>query len=183
VSRIIAGVARGRRLVTPAGEATRPTAARAREGLFSTLTALCGELDGLSFLDLYAGSGAVGLEAASRGATRVLLVERDPIAVRAATSNLDTLALAGVELRADSVERVLATPAPDPFDIAFLDPPYSEPVDAVLRSLVTGKWLAVEAVVCVERATRDGAPPWPAGIESLRSRKYGEGTLWYGRRS
>jgi 16S rRNA (guanine966-N2)-methyltransferase len=169
--------------VMPAGEATRPTAARAREGLFSTLTALCGDLAGLSFLDLYAGSGAVGLEAASRGASRVLLVEREPKALRAAASNIDTLALSGVELRADSVERTLAAAPPEAFDIAFLDPPYSEPVEGVVGELVTHGWLAQDAVVCVERATREGAPAWPTAITPLRARKYGEGTLWYGRRS
>jgi 16S rRNA (guanine966-N2)-methyltransferase len=183
MSRVIAGSARGRRLVMPPGDGTRPTAARAREGLFSTLTALFGEIDGCAFLDLYAGSGAVGLEAASRGAARVLLVEQAPEALRAMAANMDTLGLAGVERRTDDVMRVVAQPAGAGFDLVFIDPPYSEPVADLLTSLASGGWLAADAIVCVERATRDRAAPWPAGYEALRSRKYGEGTLWYGRAS
>jgi 16S rRNA (guanine966-N2)-methyltransferase len=144
---------------------------------------LCGDLDGMAFLDLYAGSGAVGLEAASRGASRVLLVEREPPALRAIASNLDTLQLPGVEVRGEPVERLLAQPAGVPFDIVFMDPPYADPVVDVLDRLVYGGWLATDAVVCVERAARDAAMGWPAQIEALRSRRYGEGTLWYGRRS
>jgi 16S rRNA (guanine966-N2)-methyltransferase len=183
MSRIVAGVAGGRRLVMPAGAATRPTAERAREGLFSTLISLRETLEGVSFLDLYAGSGAVGLEAASRGASRVMLVERDPLALRAARANLDTLGLDGVELRADPVERVVAVPADAAYDVVFLDPPYSDPVDEVLSQLLHGGWLAGDAVICVERASRGAEPGWPEGVEALRSRRYGEATLWYGRRS
>jgi 16S rRNA (guanine966-N2)-methyltransferase len=166
----------------PAGAATRPTAERAREGLFSTLTSLRGSLVGASFLDLYAGSGAVGLEAASRGATSVVLVERDPTALRALRANLETLALGGVEIRGEPVERVLAQPAAAPYDVVFVDPPYSDPVDAVLARLVAGDWLAIGGVVAVERTRREAQLTWPAGIEALRSRRYGEATLWYGRR-
>jgi 16S rRNA (guanine966-N2)-methyltransferase len=183
MSRVIAGAARGRRLSVPAGGATRPTADRAREGLFSTLTSLRGSLDGASFLDLYAGSGAVGLEAASRGATRVLMVERDPKALRAMRANIDSLAFPGVELRAEPVERVLVAAAAAAYDVVFLDPPYTDPVDVPLQRLADGGWLAESAVVCVERASRGEPPAWPAGIEALRSRRYGEATLWYGRRS
>jgi 16S rRNA (guanine966-N2)-methyltransferase len=183
MSRVIAGSARGRRLVMPAGESTRPTAARAREGLFSTLAALAGDVEGRAFLDLYAGSGAVGLEAASRGAAPVLLVERAPEALRAMAANMDALGLPDVQRRAEDVARVLAQPAPLGFDLVFLDPPYSRPVADDLARLAAGGWLAADAIVCVERATREKAPPWPAGYEALRARKYGEGTLWYGRAS
>lgn len=183
MSRVVAGVAGGRRLVMPAGAGTRPTSSRAREGLFSTLTSLRGTLEGAAFLDLYAGSGAVGLEAASRGATSVLLVERDPHALRAIRTNSETLALDGVEIRGESVERVLAAPAPRSFDVVFVDPPYADPVDDVLERLAAGGWLAADAVVAVERASRTAQPPWPGAIEALRSRRYGEATLWYGRRS
>jgi 16S rRNA (guanine966-N2)-methyltransferase len=182
MSRVIAGTVGGRRLVMPAGDGTRPTADRAREGLFSSLTSLRGSLADASFLDLYAGSGAVGLEAASRGASRVLLVERDPTALRAIRANIDTLGLDGVEVRGEPVDRVLATPAAASFDVVFLDPPYSDPVEETLRRLTDGGWLAADAVVAVERATRDPEPVWPAGIEPVRSRRYGEATLWYGRR-
>jgi 16S rRNA (guanine966-N2)-methyltransferase len=166
----------------PAGQATRPTADRAREGLFSSLTSLRGSLEGASFLDLYAGSGAVGLEAASRGATRVLLVERDLKALRALRANIDTLGLDGVECRGEPVERVLAAPAAAPFEVVFLDPPYADPVEDCLQRIVAGNWLAADGVVVVERASRDQQPGWPAGVEPVRSRRYGEATLWYGRR-
>jgi 16S rRNA (guanine966-N2)-methyltransferase len=181
MTRVIAGVAGGRTLVVPAGTTTRPTADRAREGLFSTLTSLRGGLDGVRFLDLYAGSGAVGIEAASRGASNVVLVDSDPRAIRAARSNVDALNLAGVEVRAERVERMLAEPAVA-FDVVFLDPPYADPVDAVLTLLAGAGWLAPDAVVCVERASRGEAMTWPAGIAPVRARRYGEATLWYGRR-
>jgi 16S rRNA (guanine966-N2)-methyltransferase len=192
VSRVIAGTAGGRRLVMPPGRATRPTADRAREGLFSTLTALLGGLSGASVLDLYAGSGAVGLEAASRGASRVVLVEREPAAARTAQANIDSLDLPSVELWVGAVEPLLTRgrPAGDPesdgdgaFDVAFLDPPYADSVDAALAALVDGGWLAAGAVVAVERASRGSGPTWPVGLIELRSRRYGEATLWYGRRS
>src|SRR5436309_11482642 len=113
MSRIVGGVAGGRRLVLPKGRSTRPTPDRVREGLFSSLG---GDLSGRSFLDLYAGSGAVGLEAASRGAAPVLLVERDPKAVRAVRDNVASLGLADVAVRAEDVNRFLREPA-TPYDV------------------------------------------------------------------
>jgi 16S rRNA (guanine966-N2)-methyltransferase len=182
MSRVIAGVAGGRRLVVPAGPGTRPTADRAREGLFSTLTSLVGTLSGVAFLDLFAGAGAVGLEAASRGAATVVLVERDRQALRALHTNIDALGLPGISVRAEPVERVLAQPPVSSFDVVFLDPPYADPVEAVLDQLVSGGWLAPGGVVAVERASAGAAPGWPAGIEAVRSRRYGNAALWYGRR-
>jgi 16S rRNA (guanine966-N2)-methyltransferase len=170
-------------VAAPSGSATRPTSDRTREGLFSTLTSLCGDLAGLAFLDLYAGSGAVGLEAASRGAARVLLVESDSKSLRVLRGNVAALDLPGVDVRDERVERLVAVPAVASFDLAFLDPPYADPVDHVVADLVSNGWLAAGAVVCVERATRGSPPAWPTGIEPLRSRKYGDSTLWYGRRS
>ena len=167
----------------PRGRGTRPTAERTREALFSTLEALRGSLAGASFLDLYAGSGAVGLEAASRGAARVLLVERDAGALRAVRANVAALGLAGVEVRAEAVDRMLAESAGEQFDVVFLDPPYDVPVDGALVLLAAGAWLAPGATVVVERASRDGALEWPDGLVADRSRRYGDSTLWYGRRS
>jgi 16S rRNA (guanine966-N2)-methyltransferase len=182
MTRVIAGAARGRRLAVPPGSTTRPTSDRTREGLFSTLSSV-GDLAGASFLDLYAGSGAVGIEAASRGARRVLLVERDPKALHSIRANLATVGLPAVAVRDQKVETVIAGTPDAAFDFVFLDPPYSDPVGAVLDRLVGGGWLAPDAVVCVERATRAGDLTWPPGIEPLRSRKYGDSTLWYGRAS
>ena len=179
MSRIIGGVAGGRRLSMPKGQATRPTSDRVREGLFS---ALGGDLGGVAFLDLYAGSGAVGLEAASRGATNVVLVERDARAVAVIRSNVAAVGLPDVVVRSEPVSRFLAEPAATPFDVVFLDPPYSDPVADVLLRLVEGEWLAPTGVVVVERASRDEGPDWPPGLVEDRSRRYGDSTLWYGRR-
>jgi len=178
--RIIAGTARGRRLLAPQGRGTRPTSDRAREGLFSTLESLRGPLAGARALDLYAGSGAVGLEALSRGAAAVTLVESGRLALTALRRNVADVGLPGAEVRAEPVERLLAGPA-TPYDVVFLDPPYDSDATEVLRLVVP--WLADEAVVAVERATRGAPPVWPVGVEPLRGRRYGEGTLWYGRRA
>jgi 16S rRNA (guanine966-N2)-methyltransferase len=195
MTRIVAGVAGGRRLSVPAGRGTRPTADRAREGLFATMLAIRGPLDGARVLDLYAGSGAVGLEALSRGASDVLLVESDPRAARVIRRNIETVRLPGVRLLADRVERVLARgPGADqPRDLVFADPPYAAPDEEVRRVLTAlrgasshhgssshGGWLAPGALVVVERATRSGPFDWPAGYAPERSRGYGEATLWYG---
>jgi 16S rRNA (guanine966-N2)-methyltransferase len=182
MTRIVGGVAGGRRIAVPRGSATRPTAERTREGLFSTLESIHGSLQGLAFLDLYAGSGAVGLEAASRGAAPVLLVERDAMAAQTVRANVAALGLAGVAVRAEPVSRLLAEPAPAAYRIVFLDPPYADPVDDDLARLVAGDWLDDDATVVVERATRQPAPHWPEGLEPERSRRYGDSTLWYGRR-
>ena len=182
MSRVIAGVAGGRRLAVPAGRDTRPTADRTREGLFSTLEALRGPLGDAAFLDLYAGSGAVGLEAASRGAARVLLVERAAAALRTLRANVAAVALPGVEVVAGDAPRALDAPPVAPYDVVYVDPPYAQPVDAVLDALVGNGWLAADAVVVVERATRDTALAWPDGLVAERSRRYGDSTLWYGRR-
>jgi len=185
VTRIIAGTAGGRRLSVPAGRDTRPTSDRAREGLFGTILAVRGSLDGARVFDLYAGSGAVGLEALSRGAPDVLLVESDARAARVIRDNIEALRLPGARLIADRVERVLARgPGDHPArDLVFADPPYAAPqaeVQRVLGALREHGWLAPGALVVVERATRSGPLTWPAGYTPDRSRGYGEATLWYG---
>jgi 16S rRNA (guanine966-N2)-methyltransferase len=184
VTRVIAGTARGRRLSVPAGRQTRPTSDRAREGLFGTLMALCGSLRGLWVLDLYAGSGAVGLEALSRGAGHVLLVEADPRAARVIQANIEAVGLPGAELVTDRVDRVLTRgPGPGRYDLVVADPPYDMPdaeVTAALAGLAEGGWLAPGAVVAVERATRSGPVSWPPGYAPDRSRRYGDTSFWYG---
>ena len=173
----------GRRLAVPTGRNTRPTSERAREGLFSTLQSMRGALDGAAFLDLYAGSGAVGIEAASRGASRVTCVERDVRALAVLGSNLDALGLAAtVEVSSAPVLRLLGDKPDSAYDVVYVDPPYAEPVDDVLAMLAANDWLVASAVVVVERATRDPAPIWPSGLVLDRSRRYGDTTLWYGRR-
>jgi 16S rRNA (guanine966-N2)-methyltransferase len=183
MTRIVAGVAGGRRIVVPRGRGTRPTAERTREGLFSTLESLHRTMSGLAFLDLYAGSGAVGLEAASRGATTTVLVDCDPTALAALRSNVEALGVAGVDVVADRVDRLLATAARQAFHVVFVDPPYRDQVDPVLQQLVSNGWVDSEGTVVVERATRSASPQWPAGWAEDRVRRYGDSTLWYGRRS
>ncbi len=185
MTRVIAGAARGRRLAVPTGRLTRPTSDRAREGLFGTLVALHGSLDGAALLDLYAGSGAVGLEALSRGARRVLFVEADARAARVIRGNIDTVGLGGAQLVTDRVERLLSRglAGPDRYDLAVADPPYAVTADEVsgmLAALASGGWLAPGALVAVERATRSGPVSWPPGYTPDRSRRYGDTTFWYG---
>lgn len=178
MTRIIAGTHGGRRLAVPAGTGTRPTSDRAREGLFSSLQSLT-DLEGAMVLDLYAGSGALGLEAVSRGAATATLVEDDPLALAAIRANVQVLGIVATVIDSD-VDRFLAGP-PSPYDVALLDPPYELDIDPVLSAVLP--WLAEDAVVVVERSTRGSAPVAPAGLREVRSRRYGEATLWYFSRS
>ena len=186
MTRIVAGVAGGRRLAVPPGDRTRPTSDRTREALFGTLAGLL-DLDGARVLDLFAGSGAVGLEAVSRGAAAALLVDADARAAATARSNAATLGLADrVTVRRDRVERVVATPPPEPYDLVFADPPYAladAEIDVILATLVARAWPAPDAVLVVERSSRGAGPAWPGAIRPVKARRYGEGTLWYGRSS
>jgi 16S rRNA (guanine966-N2)-methyltransferase len=183
VPRVIAGQAGGRRLAVPDGRDTRPTSDRAREGLFATISSIAGPLDGARVLDLYAGSGAVGLEALSRGAGHVLLVEQGGRAVRVIKENIASIGLPGAVLVTDRVERVLARgPDGNPYDVVFADPPYAladAAVERVLVLLAEAGWLAPGALVVVERATRSGPVSWPDGFVPDRERRYGEATFWY----
>ena len=190
---MIAGSARGRRLKVPSGTTTRPTADRAREGLFSSLLSLL-DLDGARVLDLYAGSGALGLEALSRGAGSATLVESDPDAVAVLRANVEHLGLSAASVVAQPVERFLAGGAgglgvagdsgdsgeaeqQPRYDLVLLDPPYELDLEPVLVQL--HPWLAADAVVVAERRTRRSTFVWPAGYAQVRERTYGEATLWY----
>jgi len=181
---VIAGEAGGRRLAVPDGRYTRPTSDRAREGLFATISSIVGPLAGARVLDLYAGSGAVGLEALSRGAEHVLLVEHGARAARVIRQNIEAIGLPGAAVIADRVERVLARgPAAGRYDVVFADPPYAladAGVTRVLALLAEQGWLAPGALVVVERATRSGPVSWPDGFVLDRVRRYGEATFWYG---
>ncbi|APY86157.1 16S rRNA (guanine(966)-N(2))-methyltransferase RsmD [Streptomyces alfalfae] len=185
MTRVIAGTAGGRRLAVPPGNGTRPTSDRAREGLFSTWQALQGTLDGTRVLDLYAGSGAVGLEALSRGSAHTLLVEADARAARTIRENVRAVGLSGAEVRAGKAAQIIRQGRPStPYDLVFLDPPYAvgdDDLREILLTLRSEGWLTDEALVTVERSTRGGEFGWPEGFEPLRSRRYGEGTFWYGR--
>ncbi|KQX69573.1 16S rRNA (guanine(966)-N(2))-methyltransferase RsmD [Angustibacter sp. Root456] len=185
MTRIIAGAAGGRRLQVPAGRDTRPTSDRVREALFSRLDHE-GWLDGARVLDLYAGSGALGLEAASRGAAEVVLVESARPAAATIRRNVAALGLVGVRVAEAKVERWLDRPAEARFEVVLADPPYpvtDDAVDAVLHRLVEHGWLADQALVVVERASRSHAPHWPAPLEAAGDRAYGETRLWFAERT
>lgn len=180
MTRIIAGTHGGRRLATPAGDATRPTSERVREALFARLEHL-DALEDARVLDLYAGSGALGLEAASRGAARVVLVEKDRRAAAVTTRNVRELRLPAAVVRTEPVQRVVGAAATEKFDLVFLDPPYPMPDDEVaqvLTSLAQG-WLAQDAVLVVERSSRSPEPVWPPDVELIGPRRYGETTVWF----
>ena len=183
MTRIVGGLARGRRLAVPP-EGTRPTSDRAREGLFNSLTAQL-DFDGLRVLDLFAGSGAVGLEALSRGAATVELVDADAAAASVVRANVDAVGLPGARVVRADVRAYLAGTG-GPFDVVFADPPYAFTEDdlaAVVAALVSGSWLASGSLIVVERSRRSPEPSWPDVIETVRSRRYGESLLWYGRRA
>jgi len=179
VTRIIGGTAGGRRIRTPPGERTRPTADRVREALFSAWESRLGSLEGLAFLDLYAGSGAVGLEARSRGARPVVLVEQDRRTALLVEDNARSLGMDEVTVVPTAVARHLAG-RPRPVDVVYLDPPYSAPASQVrddLTALGAGGWLRPGSVVVVERASRDREPFWPDDFDPTRERRYGETVL------
>jgi 16S rRNA (guanine966-N2)-methyltransferase len=153
-----------------------------REALFASIESSFGALAGLRFLDLYAGSGAVGLEAWSRGAGVVTLVEQDRRTSRLISTNAETLGFHRAHVVATSVSGALACTPAAPYDVAFLDPPYAlaeERLSADLASLAAHEWLVPGAMVVVERGSRSPEPVWPAGFDAGRQKKYGETVLWY----
>lgn len=184
MTRIIGGSAGGRRLQTPRGAQTRPTSDRVREALFSSLESTVGSLHGLRFLDLYAGSGAVGLEAMSRGAIAVTLVEQDRRTAGVIRSNVAALGFRDATVVCGVVARVLAGGPHGPaYDVVFVDPPYALAGAAVsedLAALVEHGWLADRATVVVERSSRDMDLVWPEACGGLRTRTYGETGLVFG---
>ncbi|GAB3451928.1 16S rRNA (guanine(966)-N(2))-methyltransferase RsmD [Streptomonospora sediminis] len=185
MTRIIAGAARGRRIAVPGGRSTRPTSDRAREAMFASALSNLGTFEGLRVLDLYAGSGAIGLEALSRGAGHALLVESDRKAVATLRANIADLGLPGARVAAGRVRRVLEEgPRDGAYDLVVADPPYAAgapEIAAVLAALRDAEWLEPGALVIVERASRDDDLVWPEGYVPDRVRRYGEAALWYGR--
>lgn len=179
MTRIVGGTAGGRRLAVPA-TGTRPTSERVREALFSRLQHL-GVLDGARVLDLYAGSGALGLEALSRGAENAVLVDSAPTAVAVCRSNAQVLGFADrVTVIARKVEQLLMGRAPTRTStLVFVDPPYEMGVDRMLRLLTRPGWLAPEAFVVLEQSSRAPEPGWPEGLQPEGSKVYGETTLWF----
>ena len=182
MTRIIAGIYGGRTLQTPPGDGTRPTTDRTREALFSTLESRFGGLANLRVLDLFAGSGAIGLEAASRGAVHIDLVEQDRRAADVIRANVAELGCGVARVLVQSAERFVQAAPAVPYDVIFLDPPYAYPQDGLAALLVVisdATWLSGDGIIVVERAKRDRFT-WPEPIEAIRDKKYGETILWYG---
>jgi 16S rRNA (guanine966-N2)-methyltransferase len=151
--------------------------------MFNSLRALL-DLDGAHVLDLFAGTGAVGLEALSRGAASATFVESDRLAGEVLRANIAIVGLPGATVLARPVASVLARPPAQPADFVFADPPYAladADVSALLGQLVDGGWLAEDAIVVVERPARGADLSWPMGVAPVMNRRYGEGVLWYGR--
>jgi len=184
--RIIAGRAKGRSIDAVAS-ATRPTSDRAREALFSTLTSEFGEFDGLHVLDLYAGTGAIALEALSRGASLEHAVEKDESAAKAIESNYENLKSAqcpGIfHLYTMGVHRFLQDKAQVQYHFIYIDPPYDvDDIDVTetLIQLVSGGFLHPQALIAVERNSRVRELLWPHGLERVREKNYGQATIFYG---
>ncbi len=188
MTRIIAGSARGRRLTVPA-TGTRPTSDRVREALFSSLDSeLLGR--GLTWpyvrvLDLYAGTGALGLEALSRGAVEAILVEKSRPAVRTLTANIAAVGCSGARVLTRDVGHLAQVPSEGTgADLVFMDPPYdvaAADLRGVLADLCSAGWIAPDALVVVERPARDTESPCPEHWPEPRRRPYGDTVLWYGR--
>jgi 16S rRNA (guanine966-N2)-methyltransferase len=178
VTRIIGGVAGGRRIAVPP-RGTRPTTDRVRESLFNILTARR-DLTDLSVLDLYAGSGALGLEALSRGAASALFVESDHRAAAVLARNIEALGLTGATLRRGPVAAVLAAGTAGPVDVVLADPPYdieTKEVEGLLGALTAYGWVVAGTVVVIERASSSAPLNWPAGWSPWQQRVYGDTRL------
>jgi len=165
--RIIAGEWRGRKLLTPEGMATRPTADRVRETLFNMLASRIGSFEGLRVADLYAGSGALGLEALSRGANFACFVEQDARAVAAIRANLDSF---GAPERAQLLARsASALPSSQPFDLIFADPPYSAGSgSAVVQEVLRAGWADPGSWIAIETGRGDAVEASDCRIEAER---------------
>jgi 16S rRNA (guanine966-N2)-methyltransferase len=188
--RLIAGSAGGRRLAVAPGGVTRPTTDRVREALFSAITSWLGTSDrpaeatlaGIAFCDLYAGSGAVGLEAASRGANPVLLVEADRRIAALAVRNARELGLLA-KVQTARVEALLRRSTQQPFDILFADPPYdleSSHLDDLLTAILRGGWIKPHGLVLIERSRRSPRLTWPPAFGPTWARTYGETIVEFG---
>ncbi|KRD18156.1 16S rRNA (guanine(966)-N(2))-methyltransferase RsmD [Mycobacterium sp. Root265] len=180
MTRIVAGQFKGRRISVPAS-GTRPTTDRVRESLFNVLQARM-DLDGIAVLDLYAGSGALGLEALSRGASSALLVESDRRAAAVIESNIAALGARGAVLRRSPVDKVVQSTG-RPVDLVFADPPYevdARAIERVLVALLANGWVRPGALAVIERAAGGPAIVWPDGWEAEEERRYGDTRLEFG---
>lgn len=183
--RIIAGVAKGRNL-SPVANATRPTSDRAREALFSSIQSEFGDFSEITFLDLYSGSGAIGLEALSRGFNSTVAVEKDEAACKTIRENFDLVQRANpqgkFQLISSSVTKYLSQSASKKFDVVFLDPPYeteNKEVEDIIKLLVNNHFLNSGALVVIERPSKGEEISWPLPLKSSRMREYGTAVFYF----
>ena len=187
--RIIAGLGKGRKLFSPPS-ITRPTSDRAREGLFSSLISTFGTLDGLHFLDLFAGSGAVGVEALSRGAGLVESVESNSESAQVCEKNFALLLnqpnLGKFKVLETSTFEYINHLANKQFEIIFLDPPYdvsNTEIEKILKKILSSNLLGKFGVIAIERDAKGAAFTWPDGLQEVKVRSYGQGAIHYGSHS
>ena len=184
--RIIAGIGKGRKLFSPPS-ITRPTSDRAREGLFSSLTSTFTSLEGLHFLDLFAGSGAVGVEALSRGAALVEAVESNQVSADVCKQNFELLSnQSGVgkfKVHGKTTFEFLNHTASEPYEIIYIDPPYevaNSEIEKILKKILTLNLLSKHGVVAIERDAKAKSFTWPDGFTEEKIRSYGAGSIHYG---
>jgi 16S rRNA (guanine966-N2)-methyltransferase len=184
--RIIAGIGKGRKLFSPPS-ITRPTSDRAREGLFSSLISTFGTLEGLHFLDLFAGSAAVGVEALSRGAALVEAVESNSTSADICEENFALLSsLTGVgkfKVHNKTVFEFLNHTASNPYEIIYIDPPYevaNSEIEKILKKIISLNLLSKFGVIAIERDGKVKAFTWPPSLTELKVRSYGAGSIHYG---
>ncbi|MEI6404573.1 MAG: 16S rRNA (guanine(966)-N(2))-methyltransferase RsmD [Actinomycetes bacterium] len=179
--RIIAGQFKGRTLEVPPS-VTRPTSSRVREAIFSSIQHTLAGFDDLAVLDLFAGSGALGIEALSRGADHVVFIENDRTACEVISNNLVKCGTRAIVTCSDALIVVGQNNPHGPFDVVFADPPYSlddEAVTMLLHHLMEGKWMAADGLLVVERGTKSEFA-WPVEFEEITKRTYGDTAIWYG---
>ncbi len=184
MTRIVAGAAGGRRLRVPS-RGTRPTSERVREAVFSMLQSRV-DLGGARVLDIYAGSGALGLEALSRGAAHARFVESDRRAAAILRRNVAALGLPGAEVTVGATEAVVRSGPQRAYDLVLADPPYTltgSELAGVLGALTSNRWLSPGALLVVERSARDPALSWPEGVAAVTERRYGDTQVYYGQTS
>ena len=185
--RIIAGSNKGKTLFSPP-DTTRPTSDRAREGLFSSLDSTFGGMAGIAFLDLFAGSGAVGVEALSRGAAQVVAVESHEPTSKITTKNFELVTQPDGKFSVINApaSRYVSVPHDQGFDIIFMDPPYEVPndeIESLLLSIHINGLLAENGLIAIERRTKESPFTWPAPFVLEKVRSYGQGSIFYGGRS
>ena len=184
--RIIAGSSKGKTLFSPP-DTTRPTSDRAREGLFSSLESEFGSIQDLNVLDLFSGSGAVGVEALSRGAANVFSIEQHEATSRVAQKNFElvTTATGKFTVINSPALRFVSAPHQIVFDIIFMDPPYdisNSDIEELITKIELNGLLAERGLIAIERASKKSPFEWPTPFIQEKIRSYGQGSIFYGGR-